>query len=84
MTSSTASHAGNFNTVTINGLGLNPTVACNRVTFNSGDIDTVTSGGATSLTVTFSTKPPTEGPLTATVRTNGVLSTVGVQVATVV
>ena len=82
VTASTTSQAGNVNTVTINGTGFNPTAASNTVVFNSGAVGTVTGGGATSLTVTFSTKPAA-GALTAIVTSFGASSGSAIQVATV-
>src|SRR5262249_42457884 len=70
-------------TVTIYGFGFSPTAANNRVTFNLGAVGTVTAATATSLTVTFSTRPTTAGFLTAVVTTNGVSSGAPVQVVQV-
>ncbi len=78
----TASLAANANTITISGAGFSTTAGNNTVVFNNGAVGTVTAATATSLTVTFSTKPTTAGPLTAVVTTNGFPSA-SVQVATV-
>ncbi len=51
--------------------------------FNDGAIGTVTAATATSLTVTFATKPTSAGSLTAIVTTDGLSSGTAVQVATV-
>ncbi len=75
--------AANATTITINGFGFDPTAANNTVTFNDGAVGTVTTATATSLTVTFSTKPTTAGSLTAVVTTDSVSSGAAVQVATV-
>ncbi len=83
VTNSTASLAANANTITIAGQAFSPTASNNTVTFNNGAVGTVTAATATSLTVTFSTKPTTAGSLTAIVTTNGISSNAAVQVATV-
>ncbi len=70
VTSSTANLAANASQITINGFGFNPTAANNTVAFNDGAVGTVTAATATSLTVTFSTKPKTAGSLTAVVTTD--------------
>jgi hypothetical protein len=69
--------------MTINGAGFDPTAAHNTVTFNDGAVGSVTAATATSLTVTFSTKPAKVGSLTAIVNTDGLSSGAAVQVATV-
>jgi len=83
VTSSAANLAANSATLTINGQGFDATPGNNTVTFDDGAVGTVTASTATSLTVSFSTKPPTAGALNAVVNTNGVTSGIGVQVATV-
>ncbi len=57
MTSQHGHLAANATTITINGFGFDPTAGNNTVTFNDGAVGTVTTATATSLTVTFSTKP---------------------------
>jgi hypothetical protein len=84
VTSSTASLPINASTVTINGAGFDTTPANNTVVFNNGATGTVTSATATSLTVTFGTKPTGDGSLTAVVTTDGAGSGSAVQVGTVV
>lgn len=84
VTSSTASLAADASTITIAGSAFSPTAANNTVSFNNGAVGTVTAATATSLTVTFSTRPTTAGSLTATVTSNGVASAASVQVANVV
>jgi hypothetical protein len=71
------------NTLTIAGYGFDTTPAHNTVTFNDGAVGTVTTATATSLLVTFSTKPTALGNLTAVVMTDSVSSGAAVQVATV-
>jgi uncharacterized protein YkvS len=83
VTSSTARLAINASTIAISGAGFDTTPANNTVVFNDGAVGTVTSATATSLTVTFGTKPTAVGNLTAVVTTNGVSSGSAVQVATV-
>src|SRR5204863_3525203 len=83
VTSSTFSLAASSTTLTINGFGFDTTAGNNTVTFNNGAVGTVTAATATSLTVTFSTKPTTAGSLTAVVTSNSVVSGAAVQVATV-
>ena len=68
----TASLPINATTITINGYGFDPTASHNTVTFNNGATGTVTTATATSLTVTFGTKPTAVGSLTAVVTTDGV------------
>ena len=82
VTSSTSHRAANVATLTINGLGFDPTPGNNTVAFNNGAVGTVTAATATSLTVTFSTAP-TAGNLTAVVTTDAVNSGAAVQVATI-
>jgi hypothetical protein len=82
VTSSVANLSGSSTTVTINGFGFDTTYGNNTVVFDDGAVGTVTAGTATSLTVTFSTKP-SAGDLTAVVTSHGVGSGAAVQVATV-
>src|SRR5262249_51878965 len=82
VTSSLANLSANAGTITISGFGFDP-IANNSVTFNDGAIGTVSGASATSLTVTFSTKPTTAGSLTAVVTTDSQSSGAAVQVATV-
>jgi len=84
VTSSTADLNANAATVVINGFGFNPVAASNTVVFSNGAVGTVTTATATSLTVTFSTKPTTMGSLTAVVTTNSISSGSAIQVATVI
>jgi hypothetical protein len=81
---SNADLAANAPTLVINGARFSATPANNTVVFNDGAVGAVTAATATSLTVTFSTKPVNAGPLTATVTTNAVSSGYPVQVATVI
>src|SRR6185436_11065567 len=67
----------------IAGFGFSTTAGNNTVVFNDGAVGTVTAATATSLTVTFSTKPTSAGSLTAVVTTSSVSSGSAVQVATV-
>ena len=83
VTSSTANLAANAATLVIAGFGFDPTAANNTVIFNDGAAGNVTAATATSLTVTFTTKPASAGSLTAVVTTNGQSSGAAVQVATV-
>ena len=82
VTSSTATLLTNASTVTISGFGFDPTPANNSVAFSGGATGTVTAASPTSLTVTFNTKPSTNGSLTAVVTSNSVNSGTAVQVAT--
>ncbi len=83
ITSSTSNQGGDVSTITIAGDGFDTTAANNTVVFSSGAVGTVTSATATSLSVSFSTKPAA-GALTALVTTNGVNNGTAVQVANVV
>ena len=74
--------AANANTVVLNGYGFDSTPGNNTVVFNNGAVGTATSATATSLTVTFSTKP-TAGNLTVVVTTDSIGSGSPVQVASV-
>src|SRR5204863_480728 len=82
VTSSAANLAANATAVTINGFGFDSTASNNTIVFNDGAVGTVTAATATSLTVTFSTKPATAVSLTAVVTTDSVSSGSAVQVAT--
>jgi hypothetical protein len=84
VTMSTANINANGGTMTIFGSNFSQIPGNNLVSFNDGAIGTVTFSGTNFLTVTFSTKPQTAGPLTVVVTTNGVSSGAAVQVATVV
>jgi hypothetical protein len=53
------------------------------VALSDGAVGTVTAATATSLTVTFSTKPKNAGSLTVIVTANSVSSGTAVQIATV-
>ena len=83
VTTSTTSLPAGSATLSISGAGFDPTAGNNTVAFNNGAVGTVTAASATSLTVKFSTKPTTVGPLTAVVTTNGA-SSAAVQVAAIV
>src|SRR5581483_6105259 len=74
VTSSSSSLLANASSLTINGFGFDLTPTNNTVTLNDGAIGTVTAATATSLTVTFGTKPASAGNLTASVSSNGVPS----------
>ena len=85
VTSTTATRALGATTLTIAGVGFDPTPSGNTVVFSSlGAVGTVTSATATSLTVTFSTRPSSLGALNATVMSFGFSSGPAVTVATVV
>ena len=49
--------AANASTIVINGNGFDTTAGNNTVVFNNGAVGTVNTATATSLTVSFSTKP---------------------------
>jgi len=83
VTSATTNLAANAATVTITGFGFSTTANQNTVVFNNGAVGTVTAATATSLTVTFSTKPRSAGSLTAIVTTSTFSSGTAVQIATV-
>jgi IPT/TIG domain len=83
VTSSTDALGADASSIVIKGFGFSGTATDNTVQFNNGAIGTVDSSTATSLTVTFTTKPVGVGSLTAIVTTNGIVSGSGVQVATV-
>jgi hypothetical protein len=71
-------------TIVIKGTFFDPTPAGNRVDFNLGAVGTVTAATTTQLTVTLSTQPTSNGPLTAVVTALGGSSGAAVQVGTVV
>ena len=81
LTTSTSNLPSTAGTLTIDGVGFDPT-GVNAVTLSSGTA-TVTAATSTSITLGFTTAP-TAGPLTAIVATDGVSSGSPVQVATVV
>jgi hypothetical protein len=81
VTSSTANLAANGTSLVINGFGFDTTIANNTVSLNNGAVGDVTAASATSITVTFSTKPATAGSLTAMVTTGGISNSSAVQVA---
>ena len=83
VTSSTTALAANAATLTIAGFGFDTTIGNDAVTFNDGAAGSVSAATATSLTVTFSTKPTTSGTLTAVVTTDSAASGLPVQVGTV-
>ena len=71
VTTSTASLDANVATMTINGFGFDSaTPSNNTIQFNNGAVGTVTAATATTLTVSFSTKPKAAGSLTAIVTTD--------------
>ncbi len=74
VTSNATSLPAGSATLTISGSGFDPTAGNNTVAFTNGAAGTVTAASTGSLTVTFSTKPTTAGPLTAVVTTNGAAS----------
>ena len=86
VTPSTANLDQNAATVTINGTGFIAAFpSANQVIFNNGAMGRVTAATATRLTVTFSTKPTSTGPLLAVVmKVGGGTSGLAKQVATVV
>jgi hypothetical protein len=69
VTARTASLTAGATEITFYGFGFDPIAADNEVVFNDG-YGTVTAATATSLTVTFPTKPKTAGSLTAVVTTD--------------
>lgn len=79
----TTTLANNASTVVIAGIGFSTTKAADSVAFSDGAVGTVTAASASSLTVTFTTKPLNVGTLTAVATVNGVSSGSPVQVATV-
>src|SRR5262249_28504253 len=82
-TQSTGSLPANAAQITISGSGFD-TTGTNTVTFNDGAVGTVVAVTPTSLTVGFTTKPTTAGPLKAVVLTDGFgAGQFPVQVATV-
>jgi hypothetical protein len=54
------------------------------VVFNNGAVGTVTAATATTLTITFTTRPTRTGSLTAVLTTNLLSSGLAVQVANVI
>jgi hypothetical protein len=85
VTASTATLAQNAATITIKGTGfVAGKPSAHQVTFNNGAVGTVTAATATRLTVTFSTQPTSDGPLTAIVTSVGGKSGLAKQVAKVV
>jgi hypothetical protein len=84
VTSSTSNLSAGATSLTIAGVGFDPTIANDSVVFNDGAVGTVTAATATSLSVSLSTDPATAGSLTAVVTTNSQSSGSAVQVATVV
>jgi|GEM_PF-272106 len=81
---STATLAQNAATITITGRGfVAGKPSAHQVTFNNGAVGTVTAATATRLTVTLSTRPTLNGPLTAIVTSVGGTSGTAKQVATV-
>ena len=83
VTSGTATLLSNATTLTITGFGFDPIAANNAVVLNNGAVGTIASATATTLTVTFTTKPSQAGSLTAIVTTNSESSGTAVQVASV-
>ena len=83
VTSSTADLAASATQITISGFGFDPTTANNEVIFDDSAVGTITAATATSLTVTFTTKPTNAGSLTVVVTTDDESSGNPVQVATV-
>ncbi len=84
VTLATTSNAINATTVTITGTGFDSSSPGNNtVTLNDGATGTVTSATATSLTVTFGTKPTAVGSLTVVVTSFGGSSGTAKQIATV-
>ncbi len=84
VTSSTANLAANATSLTIGGVGFDPTIAHDSVVFNDGAVGSVTAATATSLTISLSSDPTSAGSLTAVVTTNSQSSGSAVQVAAVV
>ena len=84
VTLATTSNPITATTVTITGTGFDSSAPGNNtVTLNDGATGTVTSATATSLTVTFGTKPTAVGSLTAVVTSFGGSSGSAKQIATV-
>ena len=71
VTPSSATLTINPATITINGNYFSTTTSLDTVAFTDGAVGSVTAVTATSLTVTFSTKPSYVGSLLATVTVNG-------------
>jgi hypothetical protein len=84
VTVSTTSLAITATTMTITGFGFSTVAANNRVVFNNGAVGTVTAATATTLTITFTTRPTRTGALTAILTTNLLASGLAVQVANVI
>ena len=84
VTSNSSSLAADATTLTINGFGFDTNAASNTVAFDNGAVGTVTAATATSLTISFTTKPVTADPLNVVVTSNGVNSGAQIQVATVI
>ena len=85
VTASRAILAQNAATMTITGSGfVAGKPSAHQVNFNNGAVGTVTAATATRLTVTFSTQPTSDGPLTAIVTSVGGTSGAATQVAKVV
>jgi hypothetical protein len=84
VTASTANLAITATTMTITGFGFSTVAANNRVVFNNGAVGTVTAATATTLTITFTTRPTRIGALTAILTTNLLTSGLAVQVANVI
>jgi hypothetical protein len=82
VTAKTANLARTASSIVITGFGFSTVPGNNTVLFNNGAVGTVTKASATSLTVTFSTKPANIGSLTAIITSAGVGSGSAVQVAT--
>ena len=83
VTLSTESLGASSGSIVIRGFGFSTTNSNNTVVFNNGAVGTVDSATATSLTVSFTTKPVGVGSLTAIVTTSGNASSSAIQVATV-
>ncbi len=83
VTANTIDLPANVNMVVITGFGFDPAAANNRLTLNDGAAGTVVSATPTALTVRFTIKPGTAGPLLASVLTKGIPSAADVQIATV-
>jgi hypothetical protein len=83
VTSSSSDLLANADTITINGFGFDTNTANTSVTFDNGAVGAVTAATATSLTVTFSTKPAAAGDLNIVVTSNSASSGAPVKVAVV-
>ncbi|MFO1065427.1 MAG: hypothetical protein U0892_16295 [Pirellulales bacterium] len=81
ITSAVTAQGVDANTVAVAGFGFDTTAGNNTVVLSNGATGTVTAATATTMTITFGTKPTTAGNLTAVVTSNSVSSGAPVQIA---